>query len=106
MEALVREGVPVCVVPAAVATDLLTSGACTNSVSPSLVRSHFKRVMHHPSLADRTVALHVLRYCLSDVAEKRLYNELIGLPLVRCRQLIKLCGCAAESVGVSVCECV
>jgi hypothetical protein len=94
--ALVQESVPVCVVPRAVMRDLLAVGACSTSVTPALVRSHFKRFGPHPALAQRTVALQVLRYCVSDLLEKQAFLELRGL------QLVCMCVC----VYVCMCGCV
>jgi len=51
-------------------------------VSPSMIRECFKRPDEHSSLRNSENVVFLLRYCMDDLVERRLFKQLHGLPLL------------------------
>lgn len=79
---LLREGLKVTMLPRTIITHLKQEGCQAVEATASWTRSWFKRQGVHPSLAEMSSALFLLKFCSSDIMGSKKYAELVGLPLL------------------------
>lgn len=79
---LLTEELNIVSIPSTLCKTLREQNCKHTEVSPAMVRSWFKRNIHHPSLGNPTDMLFLLKYCLEDIIESNDFTELIGLRFI------------------------
>lgn len=79
---LLSEGLKITTLPRSIIDYFKQEGCQTVEATASWTRSWFRQQGKHPSLAKKSDALFLLKFCSQDVIDDKKYDELIGLPLL------------------------